>query len=129
MKCAAKAHVEGDCPAARDAAMESDSRKGGKNSLHAMIMAMEAEEARSEMNLDGQCLCSVQERSRKDSALMMYNYEVNKLKGIALDDPGATVTYISGDYAKHSNVRFLEKTTSRAVYLPNGNKMKNLGYY
>jgi hypothetical protein len=81
------------------------------------------------MNPDGQCLCSVQERSRKDSALMMYNYEVNKLKGIALDDPGATMTYISGDYAKRSNVRFLEKTTSRAVYLPNGNKMKNLGYY
>jgi len=128
MKCAAKAHVGGDCPTARDADRGSDSRKSGKDSLHAMIMAMEAEEAHSEMNPDGQYLCSVQERSRKDLTLMMYNCEVNKLKGIALGDPGATMTYISGNYAKRSNVRFLEKATSRAVYLPNGNKMKILGY-
>jgi hypothetical protein len=45
MKCAAKAHAGGDCPAARDADRGSDSRKNGKNSLHAMIMAMETEEA------------------------------------------------------------------------------------
>jgi len=127
MKCAAKHHTGENCTV-KDTATGSDSRKGGKDSLHAMITAMEAEEARSEMHPDGQYLCSVQERSRKDLTLMMYNCEVNESKGIALGDPGATMTYISDDYAKRSNVHFLENATSRAVDLPNGNKMKILGY-
>jgi hypothetical protein len=129
MKCAAKGHVGENCPVAKEAGKASDSRNGNKNSLHAMIMAMEAEEAGcSEMNPDGQYLCSVQDPSRKDLILMMYNCEVNGLKGTALGDPGATMTYISSDYAKKANIRFLEKSKSRAVQLPNGNEMQILGY-
>ena len=52
MKCAAKHHIEENCMI-KDIATGSDSRKGGKDSLHAMITAMEAEEARSEMYSDG----------------------------------------------------------------------------
>src|SRR5213078_2477818 len=105
------------------------SRKGSKNGLHAMIMAMEAEEAgRSEMNPDTQYLCSVQDKSRKDLSLLMYNCEVNDSKGTALGDPGATLVYINAEYARRSNVRFLEKTKSRTVSLPNGTEMKILGH-
>jgi hypothetical protein len=114
VKCASKSHSgENSSPIAKDAGKGSDSRNGGKNSLHAVIMAMEAEEAgRREMNPDGQYLCSVQDSTRKDLILLMYDCEVNKLKGIALGDPGATMTYISNDYARRSNVRFHEKSTS-----------------
>src|SRR5216110_3227951 len=60
---------------------------------------------------------------------MMYDCEVNKHKGTALGDIGATLTYISGDYAKHANIRFIkEASLSKAVHLPNGNKMEILGY-
>ena len=39
------------------------------------------------------------------------------------------LTYISGDYAKRANVRFIKGASlSKAVHLPNGNKMKILGY-
>ena len=131
MKCASKSHFGENCQVAKDTDKASDSRNGnGKNSLHAMIMAMEAEDTghTSEMNPDGQYLCSVQDPTRKDLTLMMYNCEVNKLKGTALGDPGATMTYISSDYARRSNVCFLEKSTSRVVQLPNGSEMKILGY-
>ena len=94
-----------------------------------MIMAIEAEEAgRSEINPDTQYLCSVPDKSCKDLSLMMYNCKVNDSKGIALGDPGATLVYINTEYARHSNVRFLEKTKSRAVSLPNGTEMKILGH-
>src|SRR5438046_8371112 len=61
--------------------------------------------------------------------LMMYNCKVNGLKGTALGDPGATLTYISSDYTKKANIRFLEKSKSRDVQLPNSNEMQILGYY
>ena len=70
----------------------------------------------------------MQERSRKDLILMMYNCEVNESKDITLNDLGVIMTYISDDYAKRSNIHFLENATSRAVDLPNDNKMKILGY-
>ena len=59
---------------------------------------------------------------------MMYDCEVNEAKGTALGDPGATLTYISEDYAKRSNVHCVEGSKQRAVQLPNGNEMKILGY-
>src|SRR5436190_22225788 len=130
-KCASSKHLGDTCSVqAKDTGKGSDhSRKGGsKNGLHAMITAMEAEEAGlSEMNPDAQYLCSVQDKSRKDLSLMMYNCVVNNSKGTALGDPGATLDYISAEYARRSNVRFLEKPKSRAVTLPNGTKMKILG--
>ena len=132
VKCASSKHLGDTCSVqAKDTDKGSDhSRKGGsKNGLHAMITAMEAEEAgRSEMNPDAQYLCSVQDKSRKDLSLMMYNCEVNNSKGTALGDPGATLDYISAEYARRSNVRFLEKPKSRAVSLPNGTEMKILGH-
>ena len=132
MKCASKNHLGDTCSVqGKDTDKGSDhSRKsGGKNGLHAMITAMEAEEAsRSEMNPDTQYLCSVPDKSRKDLSLMMYNCEVNDSKGTALGDPGATLVYINAEYARRSNVRFLEKTKSRAVSLPNSTEMKILGH-
>src|SRR5947199_864379 len=68
-KCASSKHLGDTCSVqAKDTDKGSDhSRKGSKNGLHAMITAMEAEEAgRSEMNPDAQYLCSVQDKSRKD---------------------------------------------------------------
>src|SRR5437667_7675926 len=76
-KCASSKHLGDTCPVqAKDTGKGSDhSRKGGnKNSLHAMITAMETEEiGHSEMDPDAQYLCSVQDKSRKDLSLMMYN--------------------------------------------------------
>ena len=132
MKCASKNHLGDTCSVQvkdTDKGSDHSHKSGGKNGLHAMIMAMEAEEAgRSEMNPDTQYLCSVQDKSRKDLSLMMYNCEVNDSKGTALGDPGATLVYINAEYARHSNVRFLEKTKSRTVSLPNGTEMKILGH-
>src|SRR5438046_6227596 len=103
-----------------DKGSDHSRKSGGKNGLHAMITAMEAEEAgHSEMNPDTQYLCSVQDKSRKDLSLMMYNCEVNDSKGIALGDPGATLDYISAEYAMRSNVRFLEEPNPRTVSLSN----------
>ena len=94
-----------------------------------MITIMKVEEAdRNEMNLDDQYLCSIQDLTRKDLILMMYNCKVNKLKKIALSDLEATMTYISSDYAKRFNVHFLEKSTSRIVQLSNESEMKILDY-
>src|SRR5438552_16859976 len=105
-KCASSKHLGDTCLVqAKDTGKGSDhSRKGGnKNSLHAMIMTMEAEEAgHSEMNPDTQYLCSVPDKSRKDLSLMMYNCEVNDSKGITLGDPGATLVYINAEYARRS---------------------------
>src|SRR5437667_2653386 len=113
-KCASSKHLVDTCPVqAKDTGKVSDHFRKvcSKNGLHAMITAMEAEEAgRSEMNPDAQYLCSVQDKHRKDLSLMMYNCEVNNSKGIALGDHGATLVYINTEYARHSNVRFLQKT-------------------
>src|SRR5438045_1453847 len=90
---------------------------------------MEAEEAgHSEMNSDTEYLCSVQDKSRKDLYLMIDNCKVNDSKGTALGDPGATLVYINAEYARRSNVHFLEKIKSRTVLLPNSTEMKILGH-
>src|SRR6266480_7973534 len=132
VKCASKNHLGDTCSAQvkdTDKGSDHSHKSGGKNGLHAMITAMEAEEAgHSEMNPDTQYLCSVPDKSRKDLSLMMYNCEVNDSKGITLGDPGATLVYINTEYARRSNVRFLEKTKSRTVSLPNGTEMKILGH-
>src|SRR5271154_2101952 len=117
MKCVSKSHSEENCHVAKNANKKSNSRNDNdKNNLHVMITIMKVEEAdRNEMNLDDQYLCSIQDLTRKDLILMMYNCKVNKLKKIALSDLEATMTYISSDYAKRFNVHFLEKSTSRIV--------------
>ena len=127
MKCASKAHANENCMIVKSSEKETNVSEDDR--LHAMIMAMEEQEGHSsEMNPDSEYLCAVQDRNRRDLILMMYNCEVNRLKGTALGDPGATITYISSDYAKKANVRFHEKSKPRAVQLPNGNEMKILGY-
>ena len=130
MKCASKGHIGEKCEVAKEHGKESaQSRNEIKNSVHSMLMEIEANEAgHSTIDSDAEYLCSVLDPNRKDLILMMYDCEVNKLEGTALGDPGATMTYISSEYAKRANVRFLEKSTSRAVQLPNGNQMKILGY-
>src|SRR5439155_19766053 len=86
-KCASKKHLGDTCPVqAKDTGKGSDHtrKNSNKNSLHAMITAMEAEEiGHSGMDPDTQYLCSMQNKSRKDLSLMMYNCEVNDSKGIA----------------------------------------------
>src|SRR5204863_426833 len=99
VKCAAKAHAGGNCPVAKESGKENgNTRNAAMNKLHAIISGIEdqADTRSSELDEDSAYLCSVQDKSRKDLILMMYDCEVNKHKGTALGDIGATLTYISG---------------------------------
>ena len=126
MKCAAKGHVGENCTVAESSGKESNSRNG-KDRLHTTVTTME-EQGYSEMNTDSEYLCSIRERDRKDLMLMMYDCEVNRVQGTALADTGATLNYISSDYASRSNIPFLEKCSARSVQLPSGDKMNVLGH-
>jgi hypothetical protein len=54
-------------------------------------------------------------------------YDAHFVDGVVLLDTGAIKNYISAEYAKRANIKFLDKSESRTVALPNGGTMKVLG--
>ena len=81
MKYTSKNHLGDTCSTCSIQVKDTDKgsdhshKRGGKNGLHAMIMAMKVEEAGhiNKINPDTQYLCSVQDKSCKDLSLMRYN--------------------------------------------------------
>ena len=68
-------------------------------------------------------LCAMAEQR---NTLMLYDCEVNKSRGTATTDSGATKNFTSKEYALCSNLK-IDKANTQDVLLPNGNKMRILG--